>query len=409
MPMSVHGPRIHRGTVRFLRVGSDSAGKRPPCPICVADGLTPTLVPVRRWILLALLTGAATYLLELLDVDAAPLFAGLVIAGVLAIAGIAPRPPGAISDDPDAPVIPRGYVLAAQGVLGVYIGTIADSDTLSGLGSAWFPVLVIGVATLGLSVAGGALLGLHKQVDPLTGSLALVAGGASGLVVVTRELGGDERMVAVVQYLRVALVTLSIPLFASLVFGQSSAAVTETTPSWADQGWGLVLMAVCMGVGIPVGRLLHVPAGALLVPMALATVAELTGIAGDAEVSPILLTLGYAVIGWQAGLGFTLPRLRAIGRVLPFALILILAIGVGCALLGVALSAWTGESMYDCYLATTPGGIYAVLAAATAAGGNVAFVVAAQILRVLLMLFVAPFAARVAARHLRRPGTDDDV
>ena len=48
-------------------------------------------------------------------------------------------------------------------------------------------------------------------------------------------------------------------------------------------------------------------------------------------------------------------------------------------------------------------------AAATAAGGNVAFVVAAQILRVLLMLFVAPFAARVAARHLRRPGTDDDV
>ena len=125
--------------------------------------------------------------------------------------------------------------------------------------------------------------------------------------------------------------------------------------------------------------------------------------------SPILLTLGYAVIGWQAGLGFTLPRLRAIGRVLPFALVLILAIGVGCALLGVALSAWTGESMYDCYLATTPGGIYAVLAAATAAGGNVAFVVAAQILRVLLMLFVAPFAARVAARHLRRPGTDDDV
>ena len=50
-----------------------------------------------------------------------------------------------------------------------------------------------------------------------------------------------------------------------------------------------------------------------------------------------------------------------------------------------------------------------MLAAATAAGGNVAFVVAAQILRVLLMLFVAPFAARVAARHLRRPGTDDDV
>ncbi|MCH5644175.1 MULTISPECIES: AbrB family transcriptional regulator [unclassified Gordonia (in: high G+C Gram-positive bacteria)] len=360
---------------------------------------------MRRWLLLALLTAAATYLLELFDVDAAALFAGLVIAGVLAIAGLAPRPRATspeTPDDPDAPVIPRRYVLAAQGVLGVYIGTIADTDTLSGLGSAWFPVLIIGVGTLALSVAGGALLGLHKQVDPLTGSLALVAGGASGLVVVTRELGGDERMVAVIQYLRVALVTVSIPLVASLVFGQSSSAVTTETPSWTDQAWGLLLLAVCMGVGIPLGRLLHVPAGALLTPMALATIAELTGIAGDAAVSPMLLTIAYAVIGWQAGLGFTLPRLRAIGRVLPFALVLILAIGVGCALLGVLLSWWTGESMYDCYLATTPGGIYAVLAAATAAGGNVAFVVAAQILRVLLMLFVAPFAARAAARYLRR-------
>ncbi|GAA1479688.1 hypothetical protein GCM10009624_01280 [Gordonia sinesedis] len=390
--------------------------------------MLPTLVPVRRWMLLILLTAAATYLLELLDVDAAALFAGLVVAGALAIAGLAPRPrrdaggPSAEQADPppadrasgavtgdggrddagaeaDPPIVDRRLVLAAQGVLGVYIGTLADSDTLSGLGSSWLPVLVVGLGTLTLSVAGGALLGLNRNVDALTGSLALVAGGASGLVVLTRELGGDERVVAVIQYLRVALVTVSIPLVASAAFGASAGQVTVAAPSATDQAWGVVLLAVCMGVGIPLGRLLHLPAAGLLGPMAFATVAELTGIAGDAAVSPALLVVAYAVIGWQAGLGFTLDRLRAIGRILPWALLLILAIGAGCALLGVVLSWWTGESMLDCYLATTPGGIYAVLAAATAAGGNVAFVVAAQILRVLLMLFVAPFAARFAARR----------
>ncbi|MDL9947992.1 AbrB family transcriptional regulator [Gordonia sp. ABSL11-1] len=376
---------------------------------------------MRRWILLAVLTAAATYLLELLDVDAAALFAGLVMAGALAILGFAPRRRSAarpdttatdVTDHPatadpaepagDAPAIPRPAMLVAQGVLGVFIGTMADPATLSGLGSSWFPVLVIGLGTLAMSVVGGALLGLHRLVDPLTGSLALVAGGASGLVALTRELGGDERMVAVIQYLRVALVTITIPLVASVVFDAHATGMAEAPPGLTQQGTGLILLAVCLGVGIPLGRLIRLPAAGLLGPMALATIAELTGIAGDAAVSTVLLTIAYAIIGWQAGLGFTMARLRAIGRVLPAALVLIIAIGVGCALLGVLLSVWTGESMFDCYLATTPGGIYAVLAAATAAGGNVAFVVAAQILRVLLMLFVAPFAARAAARRFSR-------
>ncbi|KNA91329.1 MULTISPECIES: AbrB family transcriptional regulator [Gordonia] len=376
-----------------------------------------------RWFLLAAFTVGVSVLLDLIDVDAAPLFAGLLVAALLAIVGYAPRPrtladtstqtaaaphpdsatepaDKAKNDATDPPMVPRAAMLAAQGTVGVYIGTMADPTTISGLGSAWLPVLVVGLGTLALSVAGGALLGLHRDVDALTGSLALVAGGASGLVALTRDLGGDERVVAVVQYVRVALVTSTIPLVASLVFHASSSNVVVARPTWTEQAAGVALLAICIGVGLPLGKLIHLPAAGLLGPMALATAAELTGIAGDAAVPSVLLAAAYAVIGWQAGLGFTLPRLRAIGRILPAAVVLILAIGVGCALLGVLLSWWTGESMFDCYLATTPGGIYAVLAAATAAGSNVAFVVAAQILRVLLMLFVAPFAARAAARRL---------
>ncbi len=59
---------------------------------------------------------------------------------------------------------------------------------------------------------------MHRDVTPLTGSLALVAGGASGLVAIARELGGDDRVVSVVQYLRVALVTASMPVVVTLVY-----------------------------------------------------------------------------------------------------------------------------------------------------------------------------------------------
>ncbi len=53
-----------------------------------------------------------------------------------------------------------------------------------------------------------------------------------------------------------------------------------------------------------------------------------------------------------------------------------------------------GKSQLEGYLATSPGGVYAVLAIAVETGSNVTFIIAAQVFRVLLMLFAAPLLAR---------------
>jgi membrane AbrB-like protein len=86
--------------------------------------------------------------------------------------------------------------------------------------------------------------------------------------------------------------------------------------------------------------------------------------------------------------------MRAIGRALPTALGLIVLLNVACAGLGVLLVHVTGISPLEGYLSTSPGGIYAVLATAVETGCNVTFIVAAQVVRVLLMLFAAPLIAR---------------
>jgi len=59
----------------------------------------------------------------------------------------------------------------------------------------------------------------------------------------------------------------------------------------------------------------------------------------------------------------------------------------------------TGVDALDGYLATSPGGIYAVLATAVETGSDVTFVIAAQVIRVLLMLFTAPLVARAFQRY----------
>jgi uncharacterized membrane protein AbrB (regulator of aidB expression) len=54
------------------------------------------------------------------------------------------------------------------------------------------------------------------------------------------------------------------------------------------------------------------------------------------------------------------------------------------------MSAVTGRPYFDCYLATTPGGLYAIIAAALESGGDGAFVSSAQVLRLFVMLLTVP-------------------
>ncbi|BBX18117.1 hypothetical protein CRI77_22830 [Mycolicibacterium duvalii] len=341
---------------------------------------------IARWLVLAAVTAAASVGLALLGVPSAALFAALVV-------GI-----GFALTSPTPARVARPLGLAAQGVLGVYIGTMVQPDALSALGDDWPMVAAVAVATLGLSVIAGVLLGLHRDVNALTGALALVAGGASGLVAIARELGGDDRVVAVVQYLRVALITASMPVVVTLIYRADTAQPAATGPDrHAPWYLSLALLAGLVLIGGYLARRIRLPGAGLLGPLALTVALELSGYSFGLAVPTILVQAGYALIGWQAGLAFTRESLRAVGRLLPLAVALILALGVVTAGLGVVLSQVTGVTLLDGYLATSPGGVYAVLATAADTGANVTFIIAAQVVRILLMLFCAPLTARAVA------------
>lgn len=350
---------------------------------------------IPRWAGLLAATAAVTVPLTLIGVPSAALFAALVVGIAMALMSAGPER------------VPRRLGVAAQGVLGVYIGTMVHEDALNSLGGDWPIVVGIAVATLLLSVIAGVLLGLHRDVTPLTGSLALVAGGASGLVAIARELGGDDRVVAVVQYLRVGLVTASMPVVVTLIYHADKArsatatAQTDTAP-WSDVAAGAAPWYLSIGmlvalvlVGATAGRLIRLPGAGLLGPLALTVVLEISGLSFGLSVPVLLVQAGYMLIGWQAGLAFTRDSLRAVGRLLPAAIALIVVLGVATAGLGVLLAHVTGLSPLEGYLATSPGGVYAVLATAVETGSNVTFIIAAQVVRILLMLFAAPLLARV--------------
>jgi len=259
-------------------------------------------------------------------------------------------------------------------------------------------VLLVTLGTLLISVAAGRLLALHPDVSPVTGAFALVAGGASGIVALAHELGADDRVVTVVQYLRVLLVLLAMPIALQVLFDPGGAGA-GTSPGPATR-WlpDLTFVVLAVGAGLLLQRLVTAPATALLGPLAVAVVLSASGVLGDVSVPTALENLGYALIGVRVGLRFTRASLRSIARLLPLACGLIVAVIVACGLLGLLLTRFTGVDPLTAYLATTPGGLFAVLATAADSGADVTYVLAVQVIRVVVMLVMAPLLGRVLRR-----------
>jgi len=292
-------------------------------------------------------------------------------------------------------VVPRAAVSGAQGVIGVAIGAYVQASTIRALGHDLLPVLGVCVATLLLTVAAGLVLARVTDLDRATAAFGMIAGGASGIIAVADDLGADNRLVAVLQYLRVLAIILLAPLVTRLVFAGARAGGSFGAADAASSARDVALfLALSLAVGVLAARAVRLPAGWLLGPMLVAAGLALAGAPFAGAVPAWLQRLAFAAIGLQVGLRFTTESLRAAGRALFPGLAMILALMAGCALLGVALAGAGHVSELDGYLATTPGGLYVVLATAVGSGADTTFVLAVQVLRLFVMLLAAPLLAR---------------
>jgi membrane AbrB-like protein len=335
------------------------------------------------------LTVVLSVVLSLAHLPSAVLFASLVAGMAHALTS------------PTVVQVPTACYRLAQGAIGAVIGAVVTVTALERIAHEVLPIGLVLVATLVLSVLSGRLLALRSDVSAVTGVFSLIAGGASGVVAVARDLGADERVVTVVQYLRVLVVLLAMPLVTAVVFHPSHGHGRLAT---SDAGWlrDLLFVAVSLGVGLLLARLVRFPTASLLGPLAVAVVLALGGWLGEVRVPAPVQWAAFALIGVQVGLRFTRASLASIARMLPTVLALIVAMVAATAAVGALLAWWTPVDGLTAYLATTPGGLFAVLSTAADAGSDVTYVLAVQLCRLLVILALTPLLARwLSARHGR--------
>ncbi len=336
---------------------------------------------------------------------AVPVLIVALVAG-LGYALIAPRPPRATG----APFA-AGHV-----ILGAAIGSRLDLGSIRSLRADWLAVFVSCSAILVLCVAAGYVLCLKNGIYIATGVFAMV-GRAPSLTATARTLGADDRVVTAVQYLRVLIIVASMPFVINELSpfdtGSSGAGIflfvdDEPLPTerllgaFRDAGPGLILVILAFLIGVPLARRVALPAGTLIFPLIVTALLTGTGLL-DASVPNTLASAGSALIGLQVGLRLTRDSLRALGSLLPLAIVTIVGLVAVSAGLGLVLAQVTGHTLIDGYLATSPGGFYPVLAAAVSSNSNVTFVLAVQIARHIVILLSVPFLTQLISRRAGLP------
>lgn len=346
--------------------GSAARGERSP-----AAGLA----------LVVAVTVVLSVAFTLLGLPSAVLFASLL--GGMAHALTSPTQVG----------VPDLAYKAAQGLIGVVIGAAVTLTALRRIAADALPIGLVLLTTLVISIGAGLLLARRRDVSAVTGVFSLIAGGASGVVAMARDLGADDRVVTVIQYLRVLVVLLTMPLVTALVFHPERGR-GELMRSDAGLLRDLVFVAVALGLGLLLARVVRFPSVTLLAPLAVALVLALSGWLGPVQVPLALQWLAFALIGIQVGLRFTRASLASITKMLPAVLALIVVMVALTALTGVVLAWLTPVDGLTAYLATTPGGLFAVLSTAADTGSDVTYVLAVQLCRLLVILALTPLLAR---------------
>ncbi len=159
-------------------------------------------------------------------------------------------------------------------------------------------------------------------------------------------------------------------------------------------------LAVAGASGL-IGVALRIPGGTLLMPMIVGAVLEGMGLL-TIVLPPWLLAVGYTLLGWSVGLGFTRDILGHAYRALPQVALSIVILMGACAVFAFVLVRAAGIDPLTAFLATSPGGMDTVAIIAASSNVDVSFVMALQAVRLVIVLIAGPPLARFVAQRMLR-------
>jgi uncharacterized protein len=354
--------------------------------------MVPAMPPVR-----ALLAPAETLLIALAGGVAFTLLgfpAGLVSGSVLAVATAAlfGRPVG----------VPIPLARVCYVIVGILLGAVVTPQTVKGFITWPVSVALLMVAAVSMMLATTSYLRVVHRWDRLSALLGASPGSMVQVIALSTELGADLRAIAIVQTVRVLLLTIGIPGGLAL-FGLVAPAIPMARGGAGPSSLGelAVVVAVSSATALAMARS-RFPGGLLFGAMAGSGVLHGTGLV----VAVLPWWIGGAavvVLGAVVGSRFANTTFRLIVGYLGAALGSF-AVSLSIAtLFALIVAHFFPFSIANVVVAFSPGAQDTMMVLALALHLDPVFVGAHHIARFLIVTFWVAIAARRIAKEKEGP------
>jgi uncharacterized protein len=290
--------------------------------------------------------------------------------------------------------VPQRWRYVLIPVIGIAIGANFPPD-FAAQASRWWVTLAALVLFVPLAHAMGYLIFRRLgRIDARTAFFAAMPGGFIEALEMGEKAGAQMPMLIVLQFLRLILCIVAIPLAFALAFDQAVGSGSGLVRPGADMAMGLRDLAVLVGcavLGWWGAARLRMPAAVLAGPLLLSAAAHVSGLT-QASPPDWAIVVTQWVVGTSLGARFAGFRGSQLWLALRLCSVSVAAALLLAAAIAAFLAAPVGEPMPAVILAFAPGGINEMSLVALSLQMSTVYVTIHHLARIMLAVVVARLA-----------------
>jgi membrane AbrB-like protein len=307
--------------------------------------------------------------------------------------------PSLLRRDANQKGVPKYWLFIGQCILGIELGQKINLSFLHIFKEYWLTIILMLLLSIFFSLLSGFVLWKYSKTDMLTSFFGTAPGGLSAMPGIAEEVGANTAVVSIIQTMRIFLVILIIPIIVSFwasnqVDQVTFSAQTVSPFKWENLLWTLVLVGIAYG-GYHLGKYLKFPAPWLIGSMVGVAVVQSFGslYLGHDMVSwwpYIVITLSQIFIAASIGSRFHKSMFIGLKQTIMVAFLSTMGLIFSMIMCAFFVSKVTGIALITAVLAFAPGGIAEMTTTSVVLNADSTFVVAVQVLRVIIVCVILP-------------------
>lgn len=281
--------------------------------------------------------------------------------------------------------------------LGVAVGASITPELIHHLPDIAMSLMFVPLFIASIAAVGYPLLRYVFNFDPVTAWYSAMPGGLQDMLIFGEEAGANPRALSLIHATRVAVLVSIAPVMIALIYDLDLGA-PPGAPIASLPVSDVVIMALAGLVGWKVAERVGLFGASILGPMILTTILSLTGVVQSRPPVEVIQASQF-FIGIAVGVKYVgITRLEVRTNIfagLVYSAVLAL---VSLVFFEIIVTLGLAHSL-DALMAFLPGGQAEMVVIAIIAGADLAYVVTHHVLRIVIVVLLAPIVARVLIKR----------